>query len=272
MKHTSRILMLCGLSAAAMATGCSDGGKSAGNIAFEHITGRAAYRLEGSAEDYGRPSDLAYFDSASIIMPREVYGHDISELRDSIVKAAFDTIAAPRVAMRAYFGSCAAETGYHPAEIAATDSVEGVAEGTVYVYGNLAALSGEWMTYCVTTASYMPGAAHGMTVNRYFTYAMVPGRLVSLDRLFTPEGLKALPAIISNQASRMEDVIGPTSITALPANDNFLINSDGSIVFAYQPYEVASYAQGEIRIPFYPYQLSEYMTPEALEMFHLNMN
>lgn len=44
----------------------------------------------------------------------------------------------------------------------------------------------------------------------------------------------------------------------------------GEIVFVYQPYEVASYAQGKIRVSFYPYELVDYMTPFAVNYFKLS--
>ena len=42
----------------------------------------------------------------------------------------------------------------------------------------------------------------------------------------------------------MEASIGSTDITEIPCGGNFYLTPDGEIVFSYQPYEVASYAQG----------------------------
>ena len=67
----------------------------------------------------------------------------------------------------------------------------------------------------------------------------------------------------------MADKIVTTTITDLPCDNNFYISSEGEIVFSYQPYEVASYAQGIIDIPFYPYELVSYMTPYAINFFGL---
>ena len=269
MKATIKTLLPCAIAATALLGSCGGDRKPDTRISFETVTSGTAYRLQGSAKDYNRDSDLTWFDSVSILMPEAIYGHDIKPLRDSILKCAFDTIAAPDAAMKSYITSVIAETGYTPVETAVNDSTEAYAEGYTYVYGNLVALSGDWLTYCVTNSTNFPGAAHGLTVNRYITYAMTKGEILTLSDIFTPQGLAQLPGIISTQAARMADIIGPTTISALPQGGNFLINNDGSIVFAYQPYEVASYAQGEIHIPFYPYQLSEYMSPQGLALFHL---
>ena len=88
-----------------------------------------------------------------------------------------------------------------------------------------------------------------MYTTYYVNYDMAAGSIVSLDDLFTPEGKASLVESIRSQAKEMRDVIGPTDITGLPSKDNFFLTNDNSIVFSYQPYEVASYAQGEIQIP-----------------------
>jgi hypothetical protein len=94
--------------------------------------------------------------------------------------------------------------------------------------------------------------------------------LLSARDIFRPETTDSLVATIQTQADALEQVIGPTTITALPANDNFMLAPGGEIVFVYQPYEVASYAQGKIRVSFYPYELVDYMTPFAVNYFKLS--
>lgn len=84
----------------------------------------------------------------------------------------------------------------------------------------------------------------------------------SLSAIFLPvKGLEKLPSLLRQTATSMRGSIGQTDLTALPADDNFCVNGDGEIVFVYQPYEIASYAQGIIRIPGGAYILSDYFTP-----------
>lgn len=259
------------LAAGALAVSCSrrPAAPSAA-VEFECISDSYTYRLVGSAKDFDRDSDIRCFDSASVVMPARVLDRDISELRDSILSAAFDTVAPAGEAMKSYFEKNAAEMGYKVEAVAERPDEEARAEGLLLVDGMVTYLSADWLTYCVSTAVNTPGAAHGLTTNRYFNYAIVPGKLVTLSTIFTPEGLKALPEIIARQAERLRPMLGPTTIDALPSQGNFLITPEGTIMFAYQPYEVASYAQGEIRVPFYPYQLSDCLTPEGLALFHLD--
>lgn len=269
MKLTYGIIVTC--AAALLATGCT-GSKSetpSRTISFENLTGRYSYRLLQSARDFDRDSDILCFDSVSLMYPTLVLDCNIKELQDSILSAAFDTVAPPDSAMRHCFAARSAELGYATAPAAGTSDEEETADGFMLISGSVVNLSGDWLTYCVSTGISEPGAAHGLTVNRYLNFSITEGRLVTLAGLFTPEGMDKLPGIIANQANRMRSLLGPTSIDGLPSAGNFIITPEGTIEFAYQPYEVASYAQGEIRVPFYPYQLSEFMTPAGLKLFRL---
>lgn len=250
---------------------CSNSAEDNSTIAFATIHGSAAYRLDNSAQDFDRDSDIIYFDSASIILPTVIYNQDITGLQDSIMKAAFDTICTDHVAaMKSSFGKYAGESGYNLTEIPAGNDMLYGSGGVTLVSGNVFSLSPKLLTYRVSSYNYPAGAAHGLTTNRYITYDILDARIISLDFIFTPEGLKQLPAVIAQKAASMKSQIGATEITALPSGGNFYIDLSESIVFVYEPYEVASYAQGEIAIPFYPYQLSDYMTAEALNLFNLH--
>ncbi len=129
------------------------------------------------------------------------------------------------------------------------------------VKGDVAALTSEYISYGVTLSAYYPRAAHGMYTTQYVTYSATAGKVVTLDELFTQEGLAALPAILRNRANSMKGYIGETNVNELPSGNNFYLNANGEIVFVYQPYEVASYAQGRISIPVEPYSVNNYLSP-----------
>lgn len=268
LKHT-----LIGLGAAAIALSamysCSGGDKENDRMSFVTVHGSAIYSLENTAQIYSTDTDIAYQDSAVLIIPESIYGHDISALKDSIVSAAFDTVA-PDIneAMRAYFKGVVADLGYQFKE--GNDSTARTeVDGITMISGDIFNLSSDILTYRVSNYMYSPGAAHGLTITRFITYDMREGKTVTLNDLFTPEGLDKLPELLRQRATEMAPAIGPTEITSLPAQGDFYVNLDGSIVFVYQPYEVASYAQGAIAIPFYTYQLSDYMSPAGLKFFGL---
>lgn len=256
--------------AAAALSSCSDKSEAdETTIAFRTIKGQAVYRLDNTSKIFDTDHDIVYFDSASIVMPTVIYNQDITALQDSIISAAFDTVSPYHLdAMNSYFRKVVDESGYTAVEV--NDSVaRSERDGLTIVQGDIFNMSADMLTYRVMTYSYSPGAAHGMSITKYITYLINEGKLVSLADMFTPEGLKQLPGLLRARAEELAPSLGPTDITALPSMDNFYVSLDDNIVFVYQPYEVASYAQGAIAVPFYPYQLADQMTAEGLRMFGL---
>lgn len=266
-KHIMRTF-IAALAVAAFCS-CSKSEKTPDNtIEFETLSLHEVYRLDNTAKVFMSENDVCYEDSAIMILPVKIYGQDITPMRDSILKAAFDTIASPEEAMKSYFSKVAGDLGYTavlaPDSIPRTDS-----DGMSLINGEIFSMSPEILTYSVSNYQYFPAAAHGLTTTQYINYHIPGGKILTLDNLFTPEGLEKLPAMLQKRAKQLAPAIGPTSIDALPTMGNFYISLDDAIVFVYQPYEVASYAQGAIAISFYPYQLTELLTPEGQKIFHL---
>lgn len=238
-------------------------------IEFTTVTGRKVFILEDTAREFGHDSDIAFRDSATLILPERLFDLDVSNLRDTIMAIAFDTISSdPRQAMLAYFESSTGELGYSFVE---ADSLvnENDIDGFNLIQADVYSMTTQRLTYKITQYTYYPGAAHGMYRGSFITYDLTRGDIITLNELFTPEGLEELPAIISRRAQKLARQIGPTDISALPANGDFYISIDDEIVFVYQPYEVASYAQGIIYVPFYPYDLTDLFTARGKALFNL---
>lgn len=233
--------------------------KTADNLAFERIKLHATYRLAGSANDYEAAADLSFDCTADFLMPVAVFGHDANTLQDSILKAAFDTTGVNHKGIiESAFRLSAAEVGYNVADTVVADSSY---DGLYTVEGVVESLSSKVMSYAVTNSNYMPRAAHGMYGTRFVNYDITEGKVFTLEDIFTEEGIAKLPTILRDTAKSLRGYIGQTELTAIPAGGNFCINSYDEIVFVYQPYEIASYAQGEIRIPIAAFILSDYFTP-----------
>lgn len=258
--------------AAAAFTACNKADKYASNsIAFNRVEMTRSYRLAGSAADYETERDLTFGCEADILMPTVVYGKAVGAIQDSILSAAFGSSGPDHSAiMTDAMQRIAGEIGYEVTDTVLPDSVVARTANFVSRYDGFFAVEGcvetltpRILSYAVTTSTYLPHAAHGMYGTRYLNYDLETGKLIELADLFTPEGLAALPAKLRDTARQMEPVIGLTDINALPADDNFYLAASGEIVFAYQPYEVASYAQGEIQIPLEPYMLVTYLTKDG---------
>lgn len=239
------------------------------SISFDKTEVQKSYRLIGTAEDFDTENDLSFGCQADLLMPTSLLGHDTKALRDSIFSAAFDTCGnATTEIIAASLRKAATESGYAIADTIMPDtlikqepSFLSRYDGFSSTEGYLESVTPRYLVYAITNSTYMPRAAHGMYTTRYINYDLVSGRVITLRELFTAEGLAKLPDLITAKASQMEGTIGRTEISSLPSNGNFYLNNSGEIVFAYQPYEVASYAQGEVQIPIQAYMLSEILSP-----------
>lgn len=256
-------------------TGCTGNDKApdlSNTIEFTSLTGHKTFVLEDTAQEFGRDSDICFRDSASVMLPKVLFGLDVKPLRDRIMEIAFDTVCPDAVeAMNLSFTNVTESLGYNAVETTEPYHIEDI-DGFSYVQADVYSLTSHRLTYSVSTYTYNPGAAHGMQNRSFITYDLTTGDIVTLDNLFTAEGLKELPSMISRRAKRLEQQLGPTSINALPTNGDFYVSLEDEIVFVYQPYEVASYAQGMIYVPFYPYELSEYLSTRGLAFFGLDDN
>lgn len=240
------------------------------SISFTELKQSKSFQLENTAEDYGIDRDLIYFDSVSILVPTLIGNHDVRPLQDSIFKMALDTTGIEHQALLdKYFEKTISDIGFTAKEIDSDTVNISIADGFEIINGAVINLNSQLLVYCITNESYAPHAAHGMTVKKYVNYRNDTGKILTLNDIFSPSGIKELPSLISSRANDLSAIFGPTEVSALPAGNNFYISPAGEIVFAYQPYEIASFAQGFINVPFYPYELIDHMTAEGLELFNL---
>lgn len=102
------------------------------------------------------------------------------------------------------------------------------------------------------------GGAHGSYATTGASYDLRTGRRLRYADIFQPAAAAQLPNLL-NQAARqlfntqpgkpLDDLDGggPLSVPVMPVTHNVFLTS-GGVVFIYPPYEIASYAQGEIRV------------------------
>ena len=132
------------------------------------------------------------------------------------------------------------------------------------------------LTYRLSTYSYMAGAAHGIYANNYATYDLKTEKAVGLDDIVADTTLLRniiLKSIKQEYGYDTDELFMPDN-GLLPLPRDFHI--DGSVMHAvYQVYEIASYAQGMIDAPLYPYMLKpeeikRLYTPYGLELLGFN--
>ena len=133
------------------------------------------------------------------------------------------------------------------------------------------------LTYHLGTYSYMAGAAHGIYANNYVTYDLKIEKAVALSDVIADTTLlrtAILKSIKQTYEYDKDDLFFPDN-GLLPLPRDFFF--DGSVLHVvYQVYEIASYAQGMIDAPIYPYMLKpeemkRLYTPYALELMDLDI-
>ena len=105
------------------------------------------------------------------------------------------------------------------------------------------------MNYTITDYSYT-GGAHGMNTETCLVFSLETGDRLGLEDIFREDSMSALPGLLMKHVSEaFEDPSdsGYLLVTDIPATENFSI-SDSGITFIYNPYEIAAYAAGTIRI------------------------
>lgn len=117
------------------------------------------------------------------------------------------------------------------------------------------------------------GGAHGNYGTGFTNLDMKRKKVLTLNDVITKKGIEKLPALLEKYFKIQRGVPQEKSlqdaglfIDTIPVNENFMI-SPGNIMFNYVPYEIASYADGEIKI-IIPYnEFQEYVNPEVNELF-----
>jgi hypothetical protein len=102
------------------------------------------------------------------------------------------------------------------------------------------------------------GGAHGSHGTKLITYDVKNKKRMTLNDVFKPNYQKTLNAAVMRVARRYfgvkpnESLESSALVSTVEANDNYAISRKG-ILFNYEPYEIASYAQGEIQL-FVPFE------------------
>ena len=243
-----------------------------GRVEFKNYTASRSYRVC----DHTDPQDIqeSYaFDSVSMVLPTRLDSIDVSPILDSISYYAFDRRSGATFdqTVEAWFTDY---TEQLESEAATTVNVVGnndydVASNYRIITGHVVNITPDLLVYCVrSNVCEYPSEAPMLW--RHYINCMYSsgGKILTYSDLFTEDGMRELPKVIARRAKEMASQIGPTNVTDLPADNNFFISSEDEIVFSYQIYEISA-SQDPINISFYPYELVDYMTDTAIDMFAL---
>ena len=103
------------------------------------------------------------------------------------------------------------------------------------------------------TSYTFTGGAHGNSGTTAASYDLRTGRRLRYADIFRPEADRRLPALLAPAVRPLVGLApgapleGQLFVKQMPVTHHVFLTS-GGVGFIYQPYEIASYAQGEIRI------------------------
>lgn len=238
-------------------------------------------------------SDTTYLEkSASLTWPVNIADADISSLQNALLRTCFTPDSAateatstpplqpdPEEALRNFLLDITTITS-DDANISHVDSLPAPADGydQVCYFDNVKAsvieLDEQLITYQITASTYL-GGAHPLTSVRPLTYDLSNNRLLTLDNLFRPGTCPdSIMPVIVNALARQFDVkpahLRRAGIFAdQPSAPGIPYIYNNTLFFHYNPYDIAPYSMGMIDVAVYPYEVEQYLTPEAADLFDL---
>lgn len=210
--------------------------------------------------------------TASILWPEKVSDRDIRPLQDTIMHVAFPASSDdnPRHAIREFVTDVSA---YQLGKMKAVDKVKKVGESVRSYYsevsGRLIEVNEQSCTYLISFSEYM-GGAHPNHASVVMSYDFTRGKCIDYDYLFK-EGADSklqgliLESLAANMAVSVKELDSELLVKPLPVSkDVYVLN--GMLVFHYNPYDILPYSYGTIDVDVAPYQVRDYLTPEAYSM------
>ena len=225
--------------------------------------------------------DTLYFDNNfTAFWPEIINGKPCTELQQALLRAMTDSAELNQLDL-------AIECLLNPTNYTEHDSkslipVKSVKDdenklSTSEINVKMESMTDRLLTYHLGTYSYMAGAAHGIYANNYVTYDLKTEKAVALSDVIADTTLlrtAILKSIKQTYEYDKDDLFFPDN-GLLPLPRDFFF--DGSVLHVvYQVYEIASYAQGMIDAPIFPYMLKpeemkRLYTPYALELMNLDI-
>ena len=122
----------------------------------------------------------------------------------------------------------------------------------------LKSINRRFATFHIFYNDYYAGAAHGMYAHDYLTYDMSLHKVVTLDQVVND--MEALRPIIMQAITEQldytaDDLFLPDD--GLPPAPSSFYFEDGALHVVYQPYAIASFAQGSIDVAINPYMVED---------------
>ena len=237
---------------------------------FSHIK---QHKMYSYCDDDG---DTLYFDNKfTALWPEVINGKPCDALQQALFRSMTDSLELNRLDIVTDFL-------LNPANYTEYDSDRFVPVETIKpTEGKLSSsevnvimenINDRLLIYRLSTYIYTAGAAHGIYANNYVTYDLQKDKAVALRDLIADTTLlrSTIFRSIKNEYDYDKDQLFIPDNGLLPLPRDFYIQ-DEVLHVVYQVYEIASYAQGMIDAPIYPFllkpeEMKRLLTPYGREL------
>lgn len=268
----SRLLATAVLSTVIALSSCTrDGAGKSDNSTINSFEVRESIKSAAKSYKVAEDGINSYLTlSCSVQWPEQLGDNNIKALQDSIISYMFGESRKPTIdeSITAFIDDT--EQFSPTAKATPVDSVENdnpdMFNCWIDASARILELNEQSVTYEISNAGYA-GGAHPNSSSHPFTYDLTAGKVLTAENMFK-QGAKtsvlgivaqALAEQLNTTPDRLTDagLFAPLSSIGQP----FILNN--AVVFRYNPYEIAPYSMGTIDVTVYPYQLDEYLTPDA---------
>lgn len=209
--------------------------------------------------------------TATVQWPEQLGDADIKMLQDTILGSLFG-VRAPKDGIDGSISAFLANTAeYQLGTIATIDTIPDSANQLHSYYaarmGEIGEVTPRYITYRNLATQYM-GGAHPQTFSYAFSYDLDSAKILNFDNMFLPGSSPEISKVIAAQLAEKFDV-SPSKLTDAGFYTNEIAASrsvsisDGTIVFHYNPYEIAPYSMGAFDVQIVPFTIRDYLTPLA---------
>lgn len=210
----------------------------------------------------------------SVVWPEKVGQEDFDDLRDSLLvytfgvsgATGFDDAAGRFMLSGVEDLRQENDTAFRYSPVSYDVAANAERHSLISTTSDVTLLTPTLLVVQVYNYSYYFGNAHGMQNVRYLNYDIAAKKLLTIDNIFKPGNKTALLDLINASARKHypnEGALFPDPIQTLGA----LQLTEDEVMFVYQPYEVAPYSTGIVRVPVNLYDLHRFLTPEAAALF-----
>ena len=233
-------------------------------------------KVEKMFSYYDEECDTLYFDNTfTAFWPEVINGKPCTELQQALFRAMTDSAELNQLdKVTDFLLNPSNYTDFDAKRFTPASTVkdDDGKLSTSEVKVNMESMTDRLLTYRLSTSSYMAGGAHGIYANNFVTYDLKNEKAVVLEDVIADTTLlrnTILKSIKREYDYDKDDLFFPDN-GLLPLPRDFFIQ--GNVLHAvYQVYEIASYAQGAIVAPIYPYMLKpeemkRLFTPYGLEL------